>query len=812
MRCSRYDLTPDEVKNWPRGKTPTHPYLATFSFSPIQELIKASRKMRDFWAGSWILHYLSAKVCWALAWKYGPDCLIYPSLYQQPLIDRWLLGGSGSFQGWEDFHPWIELPNERQLLTAGFPNVIVLVLPKDRVQAAMQLASQTLKAEWLKLGSSVLQELQQRRWMPGLTEDSNTWNGWLDTQWQTYWSASPIGKEGEPLKKSAISKDKEAELQSWLEAQNVSYDLKHKESEKLFQSSELDFIRAAYELRLATGGRKFSVNVGSWWCYAFDQTRLALASSKNARSWEIPTAFSVRSTVSGNGPAVHPGADWMSEGKIKQLWKRHAGLFDGSEQLNATEVIKRSLHKILPNLFGGLDEQKIVAAYPDLTAGVAGYLKASSLEHLEYFHQVCRSIRQELLQQTKVIPEIVESWGITWIDNHENPAYRRYHSRFLNAGWLAQEIVTEQTEEIEERIEREKDAAIVDALNQQLLEIKHIYHQKISIILNKSYPVRNPADWYVIAAGDGDGMSEWLKGKPLKSYADYIPSFLEAPEAVKPEFVQFVAQQKRMGPSTHSALSRALLDFSNQLVPYLTEQRHAGRLIYSGGDDVLAYTNLWDWDKWLWDVRECFKGSDDPGNEFTNDGDYWQWRGERPPENISDRPLFTMGSAATISFGIVVAHHSVPLAIALENLWEAQDKAKEHTSPNSNKKDAVQVRVLYGNGNILSSTTKFDVFGIWKSLPAVESALFERAAQLWEQHPAPREKAIQSWVKALCYRREAFQGDDIAKDNCEQYLSQMLAALWRHTQAPERDLEIQSWLKLAAFVLRQRDIKIGGCL
>jgi CRISPR-associated protein Cmr2 len=61
-----------------------------------------------------------------------------------------------------------------------------------------------------------------------------------------------------------------------------------------------------------------------------------------------------------------------------------------------------------------------------------------------------------------------------------------------------------------------------------------------------------------------------------------------------------------MGLSTHGALSRALLDFSNRLVPYLTEQRYAGRLIYSGGDDVLAYTNLWEWDSWLWDNKTVF--------------------------------------------------------------------------------------------------------------------------------------------------------------------------------------------------------------
>jgi len=83
-----YELTPDDIaQRWSPNRTLSHPFLASFSFSPVQEAIAASRKMRDFWAGSWILHYLSARVSWALAQKYGPDCLVYPSLYQQPLID-----------------------------------------------------------------------------------------------------------------------------------------------------------------------------------------------------------------------------------------------------------------------------------------------------------------------------------------------------------------------------------------------------------------------------------------------------------------------------------------------------------------------------------------------------------------------------------------------------------------------------------------------------------------------------------------------------------------------------------------------------
>jgi CRISPR-associated protein Cmr2 len=263
-----------------------------------------------------------------------------------------------------------------------------------------------------------------------------------------------------------------------------------------------------------------------------------------------------------------------------------------------------------------------------------------------------------------------------------------------------------------------------------------------------------------------------------------------------------------------------LLDFSNQLVPYLTEQRYAGRLIYSGGDDVLAYTNLWEWDSWLWDVRQCFKGDKDPHSEFDNTGDYWRWRKEakgEPPDNVSPRPLFTMGHKASISFGVVIAHHSVPLAIALENLWEAEKPgAKEYDFSHGKTKDAVQVRVLYGNGNILKATAKFGSFNEWRSLltsaQVLGPALFEQAAQVWEQHPVPLENAIQPWVNAFCDRRDFFKANDEGKQRFNQCLVKFLEQVWETTLEAnhERDLQIQNWLKLAAFVLRKRDIQIGG--
>ncbi|MBD6616404.1 type III-B CRISPR-associated protein Cas10/Cmr2 [Komarekiella sp. 'clone 1'] len=788
-----YDLTSAEIKHWPVNKTLSRPYLASFTFTPVQELIKASRKMRDFWAGSWLLHYLSAKVCWQLAQKYGPDCFLYPSLYQQPLIDYWLL------KEFPEFDKWVEKPEANSLLTAGFPNVLVLVLPKDKVKAAMQRAKQILLEEWARIGDFVFDELKtERYWMPDLTKESKTWKGWLQSQWQFYWTALPIGKEEEPLKNAAIPIEQEVEFLEWLDAQNQAYNLT-KKKQKLFQDDEITFLREAYQ------HQQFSVNVGSWWASIFDANRHSLAAVKNARNWELPTAFGPRSTISGIGPVVHPGNDWITDGETKKYWEQHAGLFDGREQLNATETVKRVLEKVLHKLLDVQNEDAIAVSYPDLTAGVAGYLKVyeKDINHELLFEDACQAIIQKFTWAKDVMREMRNKWGIPWIDKDNLP--QRFHPRLLNSGWLVEDADTPELKELQDKLKiaNEQDKEVI---RKDISDLKKSYRQDIQKIIDSFYPGNNPADWYVLAAGDGDGMSEWLQGIKLKEYQHYIPSQLSVSLE---SFQKFLEVKKRMGPSTHNALSRALLDFSNQLVPYLTEQRYAGRLIYGGGDDVLAYTNLWEWDNWLWDIRQCFRGDEDPQAEFDSNGDYWTAKADLQSKQVAKRPLFTMGKNATISFGIVIVHHSVPLAIALENLWLAEKKAKEHKSADNQAKDAVQVRVLYGNGNNLQATSKFLVFDEWRKLIStnvVDSAIFEQAATLWSQHPAPSREAILPWTKAFCDRRDQFQGNETLKKQFQSNLADFLKSLILTTQEKDLDNEIQNWLKLAAFIKRHRRI------
>ncbi|QUS62537.1 type III-B CRISPR-associated protein Cas10/Cmr2 [Synechocystis sp. PCC 7338] len=814
-----YDLTLENLqKNW-SGEKP-HAYLAVFTFSPVQELIKASRKIKDFWAGSWVLHYLSAKVCWELAQQYGPDCFLYPSLYGQPLIDHWLLEKYADY----GFDQWIDKPGDRQLLTAGFPNVIMLVLPKEKAAAAMQSAKNHLLTAWRDIADQVFEELQQRHWQKNLSKTDPTWKHWLDAQWQTYWSAMAIGAEGEALKSGAMiqkegTKDiaeKEKSLEEWIQLQNKAF----QSQPALFSEEEQAFQTAAAQKRLNNQGRLFSVNVGSWWADIFGQTRFALNAIKNARNWKLPTAFGPRSTISGMGPVVHPQSsqhqrDWVTEGETQNYWQRQAGLFDGSEQLNATETVKRGLEKVLAKILNLKNEEEeilkiIAASYPDLTSGVAGYLHTGNDLDRQQFDQACQTILDEFPWAGDVIKGMKTKWGIPLMDKKP----QKYHPRLLNAGWLVEDVETKELQQLQDELKKAKQAQDnqeITQIQKKISQIKIQYRQDLQSCLDRLFPKNNPASWYLLAAGDGDGMSEWLKGSKMKPYADYFPQALTVPEDLQATFQPFSTKPKRMGPATHNALSRALLDFSNQLAPYLTEKRYAGRLIYSGGDDVLAYTNLWEWDSWLWDIRQAFRGAEDEQGEFDNTGHYWRLKD--PYEGFPKRPLFTMGNEATISFGIVMAHHSVPLAIALENLWEAEEGAKEHEYDLDGKpegKDAVQVRVLYGNGNVLKATCKFETFQQWQALVNIEkldASTYETAATLLEQHPIPVDDAISPWVNAFVERRSNLTDNE--KTTLRSRLACFFIKLWQttnHTKDNEWEKEAKNWLKVAAFVKRNRQI------
>ena len=647
-------------ESWQAEQKNEHPYLLIFTFSPVQEFIKASRKFLDFWSGSYLLHYLSVKLCWYIANKYGPDAVITPSLWSQEIIDALIVQEFPIFR--ESFCTYTNNApanrfNRKQstsLTTAGFPNVITALVPGK--QAASLLAeelTEQLKKEWTTLGKTVREHIKSqviqylgddnsreelweaiaselppnidvtpylrdlKKWQQhGCWEWNKLWDAQLNNTWESYWTAIPLGNPEQQL----MIDTEEAEYSQWKEAQNAIAPTRFNQS----------IPTTAEEQSYST------LNVGTWWGNVQAQLGRLIQSVKNTRNWQIPVAPGERSTLSGQFSAVHPSLHYqgqfregggLSSGSMNLFWRVMAqvypGLFNGSEKLNAIELTKRmawgyggiaeslgisqqelvdlsleldrqdseSLGVPIVNNFREVDYEKLIR-FPNLTSIAAARLGYENPQLLrKYWLELASLIREQL-------PAYKHKFGsrtrgrpfhVPKTDARINPSNLKgqdYNGVMFSAKWLAEDLGL-QLEEIETL------RSLVDQAHR-----------------NCNFGEGSPADWWVIVLADGDGMGKYVSGQKLKNYEDYIvPEAVDEQTRNLPSFQELLTKtKKRMGPATHVALNRALLDFSNRLVPYITEHRFCGKVVYSGGDDVMAVLPLADLPDFLRTIRAAWCG------------------------------------------------------------------------------------------------------------------------------------------------------------------------------------------------------------
>jgi CRISPR-associated protein Cmr2 len=156
---------------------------------------------------------------------------------------------------------------------------------------------------------------------------------------------------------------------------------------------------------------------------------------------------------------------------------------------------------------------------------------------------------------------------------------------------------------------------------------------------------------------DGDNMGKWLKGEfnPKIKYTihtkvkDALIRFSEGKD--KENLQKILCSKHPTSPSIHQAFSRKLSQFALEEVRKIVEDEHYGKLIYAGGDDVLAFLPIEEVLKCAYDLQKKFK------------------------EVLSPK--------ASMSAGIVIVHHKYPLYLALEEVNNAEKKAKKHYGKNA---------------------------------------------------------------------------------------------------------------------------------
>ena len=154
-----------------------------------------------------------------------------------------------------------------------------------------------------------------------------------------------------------------------------------------------------------------------------------------------------------------------------------------------------------------------------------------------------------------------------------------------------------------------------------------------------------PSRYYGLLLLDGDNMGKWLSG-------DRAPDGQTVDEAY------------------HRAVSRALGRFAGHHVPRIVEQEHRGRLVYSGGDDVLAFGSLQDALPMARRLRAAFSG------HLTDAGAIaWEQTSAFTTDPEAQDPV--LGHKASASAGLVMAHHMQPLDQVLDRARTTETFAKD---------------------------------------------------------------------------------------------------------------------------------------
>ncbi|ODN30765.1 type III-B CRISPR-associated protein Cas10/Cmr2 [Fervidobacterium thailandense] len=174
---------------------------------------------------------------------------------------------------------------------------------------------------------------------------------------------------------------------------------------------------------------------------------------------------------------------------------------------------------------------------------------------------------------------------------------------------------------------------------------------------------------------DGDNMGKWVSGEFALEASKVLHE--KARKSFENAELKELLNMKVFTPAYQRNLSRTLALFS-ALVKYVVEDKYKGMLVYAGGDDVLAILPA---DKVIPcanDIRKMYVGD---GLELTVDGTSYKFeKGFVYKDGVLYAPM--MGSA-TMSAGIAIANHKLPLQMTINLAREAERYAKYKLGKNA---------------------------------------------------------------------------------------------------------------------------------
>ncbi len=646
------------------------PALLTVSFGPVQSFIAAGRSTSDLWAGSHILSRIAWEGMKIICERLGPDSIIFPQLRGVPLVDLWLQNDMGlpasRFEGCE----WRKAKTDANpLFAAALPNKFLALVPASLAKELSEEVTKKVR-EWVLTEATAM--LEQCLEIAKLKQPDLYCHQQLKEQLagfpEVYWAAVPWLYTQDSDKALSIDSLVKTMQPFYPEGDSLPGFLGNPAWEILNQPIELE-----------QGWKFYKPNPGVLYPAIYDLLDRVASAAKTIRPFQQKPQHGYRNTSSGEyewltteqeqlklSPGKRKGTLWQKIADEKPSWVKKG------EHLSALDMLKRlwpsQFISEIKNSVDGLQSlNRYVVSTHDL-AFSTGFVKWMN------------NPQRELLP----IPLLaqLESW----------PEQSAVPQKLLNLAGSNQQA----------RVIAKKLPSFWEA-NKENESLDPKIKKCLSSFFQESY--------YALILMDGDNMGAWLSGSEDQYRLAYQASWHTKIQAgidqrYKSYLSPYLESKRYPSPARHMAISDALNGFSLDLARIVVEELYKGKLLYAGGDDVMAMVAVDDLLPMMLMLRLVYSGifpvngepltvwkqllKQDQAVMKLNNGYVW----------YSEKLYRVMGHKATASCGAVVAHHTAPLGQVLKTLRKAEQRAKHKGGRN-----AFAIDILKRSGGTVSLTS-----------------------------------------------------------------------------------------------------------
>jgi len=773
--------------------------LLALSIGPVQDFIAAARSTSDLWAGSHLLSRLAWEAMRPVCEQLGPDAILFPRLRGIPQVDLWLRDQMELPDALFAYCEWNSGGTDANpLFSASLPNRFVAIVPASRARAIAEEATQAVRGWLRELGKDVVSRLLK---VAGYdVEDEivpyEQMKAQLENFPEVHWAAVPFSL----IKPRGATKQADLDTSALSEAMAPFFGGEPGAPCGFLATPDWQVL--AREIDWGDGTTFFAPNPGMLYPAVYDLAERVMAAAKAARPFAQARQDGWRDSLTGEAEwltidraqlAIPPGSRtdtlWTRVAAKKPSWAKKG------EHLGALSAIKR----LWPTIFA----EEVGKA---LAAGERGEQKAIgrfvvSTHTMALAHQLDQWLEKGGLTSEGMAASLKSAEPVALprrlIRKHAK------HPALADAKRLPGLL--------EAACEAEDEADLENA--------QKLVRETLGTALGKEEAKLET--YYAMLMMDGDRMGAILAGDEATaisyraSFHPQVQAGFDKHAAQQARIREYGEQKRPISPNRHLGISGALNDFSQSVVRHVVEKERLGRVIYAGGDDVLAMLPVADLLPTMQRLRHAYSGTL-PEDEAKDWGDLREKHDKLHCKNgfafLDGRLLRMMGRHASASAGAVIAHHKAPLSAVLRELRVAEQRAKAPRAQGGGGRDAFSITVIKRSGGALRLTAQWgeplmllnEISAFLRTPGVSRRAVYNTLEWL---HDLPDPKDPPRMLEGLLAYQLARQADDKTLKMQAPALAKRLAAL-----AADQNKNGLQWLEnfmtVAEFLARET--RAGG--